>query len=69
MISLAQLSSAITDKIVQNGEKTDITNLIAGKLPAYLGDLTDFFSKKDSNKLPPHREGIDIAVELTGTLP
>jgi len=48
-------------------------NELTAKLPAYLRSYADLFKPKDpedpDHALPPHREGLDHNIELTGTPP
>ncbi|XP_044721157.1 uncharacterized protein HRG_06154 [Hirsutella rhossiliensis] len=52
------------------GEDDETVRLIKEKLPTPLGHLAGFFSKKESNQLPPLRgPGRDMKIYLTKPLP
>ncbi len=65
MIILAKIHTAINHKLIKQGEDPDIASLIKRKLPKYLTNLADFFSKKDSDTFPLPRKGTDIEIQLT----
>jgi len=62
------------DKLIQDRKEEltpdpeeELHQLLAEKLPSpgYAGATLAHFSKKDSDVLPPHREGVDHQIELT----
>ena len=42
----------------------ELRKIIQRKLPVYLSEYVDVFLKTDSDKLPPHRPGVDHKIEL-----
>jgi hypothetical protein len=46
----------------------ELRQLIAEKLPLDLNEYSHVFSKVASDELPPHREGVDHDIVLTGDL-
>ncbi len=67
-ITLQQVDRAIYDKMVERGEEPEVAELVQEKLPPHLADLAEFFSKKDSDKVPPLEEGRAMKIELTEPL-
>lgn len=69
--SMSEIDAAIRDKYEATlaQEDPDTEQLIRERLPRQYWDYADAFSKRESNELPPYREGVDHKIELTQPLP
>ena len=71
MTSIYEIDRLIEDRKAEelnddplSRDPEQVRQLIAEKLPSYLDDFKDVFSKAQSDDLPPHREAADHRIEL-----
>lgn len=62
MTSLNEIASVITSKASENPKQATLTPGLPQKYRAY----ADVFSETESNTLPPHRQNVDMKIQLEG---
>jgi hypothetical protein len=63
--SLYEIDQLIEDKKRVAGAEPDSKDeIIEKRLPDWLKDYKDYFSKEASDKVPPHRKDVDLKIEL-----